>query len=116
MGLIRDWRIKRKADRMLAALDAAAADPSLYGDDHWQADALHRGADLLDILPMPSQIRIRIMNALALLQNVYKSPVSTLAGIGAAYLGYLAAGTSPKGAAIMLLSLVLGGTHSGTAK
>ncbi|MFM2124265.1 MAG: hypothetical protein RL328_716 [Acidobacteriota bacterium] len=115
MGLIRDWKIKRRADRLLKALDRAAANPDLYGDEAWQQDALASGADLLDEIPMPSQTRTRLMNLLALLQNAYKSPISTLAGVGAAYLGYLAAGTSPKGAAIMLLSTVLGVTHAGAA-
>lgn len=97
MGLIRDWRIKRRADRLLAALDKAAANPDLYLDPEWRDEAAHRAADVIEVVPMPSPARNLLMNFLT-------NWKTTLSGLGLSFASLVIAamqgGVKPKDAVV----------------
>ena len=78
MGLIRTWQLKRRADRVLDALNAAAQQPALYRDPRWQARARGALVDLLTLVPMPPAVRV-VMN------NLLKNWKTTVLGLGAGF-------------------------------
>lgn len=57
MGLIRVWKAKRRADRLMKALERAAENPDLYMDPEWQTEAAQRAADVIEVVPMPRPIQ-----------------------------------------------------------
>lgn len=116
MGLIRLLKLRKRGNALIDTLEEAAEHPELYAEGIWRDRAVHETADLLAEVPMPPVARRYAMNVLGLIQNVYKAPVTTLAGLGAAFLTYLAAGQTPKAAGLAVLTGLLGATHSGQSK
>lgn len=113
MNPIKLLRLGTRLARFAGTLQAAVEKPALYRDDKWTDKAAHEAADLIAVVPMPSPTRTKAMNLLGLIQNIYKKPVTTLAGVGIAYLEILQNGLTPKAAAIALIGVLLGGTHAG---
>lgn len=64
MGLIRDWKIKRRVDRLLNALAHAAENPELYTDPRWQRDTASQAGDVVDLVPLPPPVKERVMGFL----------------------------------------------------
>lgn len=101
MGLIHLWRTKRRADRLMKALEHAAENPDLYLDPAWQTEAAHRAADVIEVVPMPPRARSILMG---FLNNILKNWKTTLIGLatgaGIAFLTGVQGGMTPKDAAL----------------
>jgi len=125
MGWLATLKIGTRAKRLHDELERGATDYDLRQRTGTTAHALYRSqvywtrvviaaASLVEVLPLPLRWRTAIMNLLNLIQNVYKAPLTTAAGLGIAYLEFLQNGLTFKAAAVAMLGVLLGGTHGGT--
>jgi hypothetical protein len=123
MGLLRVLKLKRRAETLVDALNDGARDWDARTRTGTTGTALYRtqmywtrvgiaAASLVEVLPLPLPWRLALMD---LIQNVYKSPVTTLLGLGGAILSLMSQGMNAKSAALAVLLGGLGLTHAGTA-
>lgn len=113
MGVLSRLKFLHRTSQLVEDLEEASEHPTLYLDPVWRSLILKRTTSVVEVAPIPPSLRSPLVK---FIQNIYKSPSTTLFGLGAAVLELMSQGLTFKAAVIAATVAALGITHGGLAE